>query len=776
MLRTFLFTALLLLFGYKINAQSNTQILRGTVTESITFAPVSQAEVVCISATGEQKCSTDSNGYFKFTVNVGRHSILIKKVGFNDVFMQNLDVVSGKELVLNIKLEESIKVLNEAVITAKRSPKENPINTMTSVSGRQFSVEETQRYAAAVNDPARMALGFSGVTTPDDGNNLIIVRGNAPNGLIWRMEGMDIPNPNHFSNVGSAGGGITILSAQLLANSDFLTGAFPAEYGNGVSGVFDLKLRKGNNEKREHTFQIGVLGIDLASEGPLGKTQKGSYLVNYRFSTLSLLAKIVPDMTTAITNFQDLSYNVSFPVNKKATWSFFGFGGLSNQYEHAVKDSAVWKKEPYKNTDWVFLSNTVFSGTKYSWQTSKKHLLDIKAGYSYYDNGYKESALDSNYKLYKRYNEMYNQQRLNFAIQSNYKINRRLTLRSGGSGNHLSYNLTKQIPVENEMKTFMNISGNTNYFEAFSQAQYRPNAALTLNAGFHTLYLQLNGKSAVEPRFGLKYNTGKRSWVSAGFGVHNQILPIGTYFYETAAGQLPNKTLNFSKAKHFVVGYDKMLSQYWHLKTEVYYQQLSQLPVATQAGSSFCLINTADGFFSDTLVSRGTGKNMGVELTIEKFFAKNTYVLFTTSLSDSKYKDYAGREFSTRYNVNHTLSLLAGKEWYFGKNRLGINFKILWVGGMRQTPVNIEASNARGEIVMDEAHAFTWQNPDYLRIDSKISYKINRKKHTSTWSLDFQNTTNRKNVYGRFYDVKTQTLRYSYQTPLLPVLSYKIEF
>jgi len=125
---------------------------------------------------------------------------------------------------------------------------------MSAVSARAFTVEETQKYPAAINDPLRMATNFAGVASLDDGMNQIVIRGNSPTGLLWRMEGIDIPNPNHFAAKGSSGGGISILSSQLLSNSDFITGAFAADYGNALSGVFDLNLRKGNNEKRETTL------------------------------------------------------------------------------------------------------------------------------------------------------------------------------------------------------------------------------------------------------------------------------------------------------------------------------------------------------------------------------------------------------------------------------------------------------------------------------------------------------------------------------------------
>jgi hypothetical protein len=165
-----------------------------------------------------------------------------------------------------------------------------------------------------------MSASFVGVVSPNDGGNNISVRGNSPYGFLWRMEGIDIPNPNHFANAATSGGGISILSAQILANSDFLTGAFAAEYGNALAGVFDLRLRKGNNEKREYTIQAGLLGIDLEAEGPVSPGSAHSYLVNYRYSTLSMLANLGLEVGDAITNFQDISFNVTLPTKRQGTF------------------------------------------------------------------------------------------------------------------------------------------------------------------------------------------------------------------------------------------------------------------------------------------------------------------------------------------------------------------------------------------------------------------------------------------------------------------------
>src|SRR6478735_2866128 len=327
-----------------LNAQAQlTQTIRGIVTDEILQKPIEGASVII--AETKTGTVTDAAGNFRFDyVPVGKVTLIVSYVGYKDNAVAGITVNAGKEIVLNINLQERVQVNTDVVVKAN-SKKNKPLNDMSLVSARAFTVEETQKYPAAINDPLRMATNFAGVATADDGMNQIVIRGNSPTGLLWRMEGIDIPNPNHFSEAGSSGGGISILSSQLLANSDFLTGAFAAEYGNALSGVFDLKLRKGNNEKKEYALQAGLLGLNAAAEGPLSASHKGSWLVNYRYSTLSLLNNMGLDLAEGTTNFQDLSYNIYLPTKNKGIFTLFGFGGLSSQNQKIETDSSKWEMQ-----------------------------------------------------------------------------------------------------------------------------------------------------------------------------------------------------------------------------------------------------------------------------------------------------------------------------------------------------------------------------------------------------------------------------------------------
>lgn len=269
-----------------------------------------------------------------------------------------------------------------------------------------------------------------------------------------------------------------------------------------------------------------------------------------------------------------------------------------------------------------------------------------------------------------------------------------------------------------------------------------------------------------------------------GYGLHSQLQPIGVYFARRPGADdsftTPNRNLGLSKAHHLVLGYDRIINSYSHIKTEVYYQHLFNIPVSADQNSTYSILNAFDGYYTDQLTNKGLGKNMGLELTYERFLHKDLYYLLSTSLYDSKYQAPNGNWYNTRFNTNYAVTFTIGKEWTFtgkGKNRvLGVNLKSVLVGGFRYTPIDLEASIANGETRLKDDQTFAEQNPYYYRLDARISLKRNYKKLTSTVALDLQNATNRRNVGGQYFDQNTGEIKYWYQAPLIPVLSYKLEF
>jgi hypothetical protein len=778
-----LLIVLLLLISSLLPAQSLTQTVRGTVVDKQVKSPLIGAIVQVLNVIPSKGTTTDMNGNFKLEgVPVGRQSFKITYLGYREVILNDIAVSSGKEVVLTIEMEEQVMQNKEVVITAD---KKVPLNDMSTVSARTVSVEETQRYAAAVNDPARAALAYAGVASVMDGNNYISIRGNAPNGLLWRMEGVEVPNPNHFSSPGAAGGGISILSAQLLANSDFVTGAFASEYGNATSGVFDLRLRKGNNEQREFTFQAGVLGMDVAAEGPLSRRHNGSYLVNYRYSTLGLLGKMGILGDGGVTTFQDLSYNVVIPTEKHGTFSFFGFGGLSSEVYKAQKDSALWGGE-YDRYSSKFFANTGASGITWSKAMNERTYLKMVAVGSATALGYRETYLLNDYTPREEYYNSYTQNKFTLSSVLTHKFNPHHVVRAGVILNQQGYKLHARSFDREELvsKEFMKADGSTQVVQAFMQWQFRPTEKLTFNTGFHSLYLAFNGKISVEPRAAAKWEFRPGQSFSVGYGLHSQVLPLAAYLTRTflpdGTTTLTNKDLDLLKAHHLVVSYDRGIAENMRLKVEAYHQWLTNVPVGMDPRSTYALTNEIWDGVRDSLVSEGKGRNYGVELTLEKFFSGGSYFLLSGSLFNSNYKAQDDVWRNTRFNGKYLVTFTGGKEWTLSEKRkgrvIGFNLKVIYAGGYYDSPIDLTASQLAGHTVYDEVNAFSEKMPDYFRTDIRLSLKRNYTKWTSTVSIDIQNVSNRKNIFNKYYNAETNALEYNYQAPLIPVLSYRVEF
>lgn len=769
----------IIFFKVTVNAQL-TQTIRGKVVDQILQKPLAGA-TVSIPSLGKSTI-TETDGTFRMNdVQVGSHNLHVSFIGFKEA-TTDIVVNTGKEVVLTLSLETDVEMQQEVIVRGT-SRKNKPLNELSVVSARAFTVEETQKYAAAVNDPLRMATSFAGVIAADDGNNHIVIRGNSPAGLLWRMEGIDIPNPNHYASAGSSGGGISILSTQLLANSDFVTGAFAPEYGNALSGVFDLKLRKGNNEHKEYTLQAGLLGLNVAAEGPLAPFYKGSYLVNYRYSTLELLRKMGLDIVGGSTNFQDLSFNVYLPTGRSGDFTVFGFGGLSSQDMDPEKDSLKWESEGDRYGG-QYIGNTGAAGITHSIFVGNNLNVRSAVSYSFAENGFDEQYAEKTGNYLNTYRNKYRTSKLIITSSVSRKIGLKHALKTGLVFNQIGfsyYQKSRENPNEPVLER-INTKDNTQTVQLYAQWQFKPRNNITMHAGLHYMQLLLNNTRSVEPRASIKLDVDSRNTIALGYGLHGQIQPLGVYFAKSKVAEdtwiYPNRDLELTKAHHLVLSYGHAFGKNLRLKTEIYYQRLFQVPVSVYDTSSFSTLNILGDYVIDPLTNKGKGRNYGVEISLEKYLSNNFYFLLNTSLFQSKYTALDGIQRNTRFNSNHATNFTTGKDIVSqnGKRTIGANIKVIYTGGFRYSPIDLEKSIRDGYTIVDEERAFSLQNPAYFRTDIRLSIKWNRKNFTSTLSLDIQNVSNRKNISNQYYDPFKGKVVNSYQTGLIPVINYKIEF
>jgi len=770
---------IILSFGIQSFAQP-TQAVRGTITNQLSNLPVQFASVVQMGPQPNFGTNTDSLGNFTIpNVPVGRYDIKVTCVGFEPAIIREVIVVSSKQTFLPIELRESTSELNEVVVRPQVN-KEQPLNAMATVSARMLSVEEAKRYAGGFDDPARLASSFAGVAS-NNGVNGIIVRGNAPKFLQWKMEGIEIPNPNHFGDLQTYGGGtFTALSSQMLANSDFLTGAFPAEYNNTLSGVFDIALRKGNNQKREHTFQVGIIGIDASSEGPFKKGGKASYLFNYRYSTLALLQPLLPDGADGL-KYQDLSFKLNFPTKKMGTISVWGIGLRDAVGAKAKTDSTKWKYFDDKQNDNIRL-NMAAAGISHKLFLNNTAYLKTTLAATTNTTDWSTEALNEE-RLFKPRSNI-SVQNSNFVLSSfiNKTFSPKHTNKTGILLTGMSYDLllNKSDKVGTPVNEIVNSQGFSSLLSAYSSSSFNLSSKLIMNVGMNGQLFTLNNQYTIEPRLGFRYQLKQNHALGLACGEHSRLEQLNFYFNNSLSTgeKAVNKNLDFTKALHVVLSYDWNISDLVHLKIEPYYQELFSVPVI--ANSSFSVLNLqTDWFFAEKLQNTGEGKNYGIDLTVEKYVSKGYYYLFTASGFKSEYKGGDGVWRGTRFDRDFVFNFLIGKEWKMGRsnqNILSVNTKASYQGGNRYSPINVAGSDLSKEVVFDETNAFKMQMEPALNIHFTASYRINKKHSSREIALKIINLTGQADFNGFKYNFINKAVDMDLASVVIPNLSYKIEF
>ncbi|HEX8517358.1 MAG TPA: TonB-dependent receptor [Bacteroidia bacterium] len=774
-------------------AQTYTQTIRGKVIDADSKSEIIGANVVLLENDTLIGSVTDVSGNFRLEkVPVGRRAFKVSSVGFEDAVLTNVIVTSGKEVVLTVELQEKVYTAAVVEVTAA-ADKTQANNDLVTISARNFQAEETGRYAGSRGDPSKMVANYAGVSSGNDARNDIIVRGNSPLGVLWRLEGVDIPNPNHFSAQGATGGPISMLNNNVLGNSDFLTGAFPAEYGNKNAAVFDIKLRNGNNEKNEFTGQLGINGIEIGAEGPISKKQGSSFLVNYRYSTLELFNKLgIRFGVSASPAYQDLSYKVNVPTAKAGVFQLWGIGGTGKL---ELLDSELkpgdWSYIS-KGEDLVFKSGMGATGLSHLYffnnKVSGKLSLSVSASDldAYIDT---LSPVDGS-----KFRDAKNKSTEGNAI-ANYtltsKFNARHLIKTGVTYQNIFFNASSYTysNVYNKYIYDLDVkNSNAALVQSFVHWQWRPSDKLTLNTGLHYQNFLLNNSQAIEPRFGIKYKLSEKQNVSLGYGMHSQMQPVIYYFYDTYIPATDtyyksNRNLDLSRSQHAVAAYDHTFAGDFRFKTEAYYQYLYNIPVQKNWNSSFSMINVGNALegipLVDTLENTGTGENYGIEFTIEKFFSRHYYFLLTSSLYDSKYRGKNGVLHNTSYNAGYVFNALCGYEQALGKSRnrtLSLDLKYTLAGGNRYTPVDMENSTLYNTVIYKDDEAFTKKYNDYSRFDIKLSFKSNRKKTSQVVFIVIENIFDTPNILRETYNVQTRTTQKEYQLGLFPYAGYRIEF
>lgn len=807
-----IYTLLLLFFVCTYATGQLVQSVRGTVLDNDSRIPLTGAliKLVTSDTTLLIGAAADINGEFSLSgVPIGKHMLRVTFIGYEPTLMP-ITVNSGRETVVTIYLTEKAMQSNEVVVDGGRSL-DQTINEMATISAVQFSIEETERYAGSRADPARMVSNFAGIQGADDSRNDIVVRGNSPLGLLWRVEGIDIPNPNHFAVSGSTGGPVTILNNKFLDNSDFFMSAFPAEYGNSLAGVFDLRLRRGNTDRHEFTGQFGFLGTELLVEGPLSSKNRSSYLFMGRYSTLSMFQAMgIQIGTSAVPQYGDIAFKFNFPMKKGGQLSVWGMGGMS-AINIKISDQTEYTDELYGegDRDQYFSTAMAVGGITYKKSLSENTYLMTTVAGSYErqksrhekvwrtldttivdGNEVVNILLDS---LYPLMGYQFDITRVSGHLSINHKLSRRHLIKFGLNAemqyHQMRDSVLSNIFVRDQFNLRWDYNGAAALIQPFIQWRYRITDRMNLTAGLHSQYYSMsNSWSYAEPRIGWDWTMNKGNKLKFGAGMHSQTQPLYTYTYHRYDSEgnkvLHNKNMDFSRSIHTALGYQKSFKNKMRIMTEVYYQYLYNIPV-TEYPSAFSLNNMGAGFqrfFPDTLVNEGIARNYGIELTVEKYFDKSFFFMLTGSVFDSKYqgsdKVWRNSDFNARFATN----LLVGKEFQLNaKNMISLGAKVTYAGGRRYGYVDVAASNAVQELVFLDSAFNERQFRNYFRFDVKVLYRLNAKKITHEIGLDLVNVLNTRNLLALSFapnlaDPSAEPIAERTQLGFLPIFYYRIDF
>jgi len=782
--------AVYLLFpGSPLSGQS----LRGIIRDADNGAYLKGVKVQLIPTVAQnsliEPVLTDSIGVFRFpTLKAGYYRCEVSLNGFEYRAFTEISVASGKETALDIALRRASVALPELTVSADNIGRRRS-QVLSEIS---LTREQTLRYPATFFDPTRLAQAAPGVAGADDQANGISVRGHTPNAVRWRLEGVDIVNPNHLPGAGTfsdlpaaASGGVLMFSAQLIDRSALLTGAFPAGYGDATGGIMDIYLRRGNTEHPEYTVQAGLIGVDLAAEGPFSRQKKASYLVNYRYSFVGLLGQMGISFGNESIAFQDLSLNLHFPTKKAGEFTFFGMGGQSsNVFAHTENRDEI---KAYKELlDIDYSGKTGLAGVTHLISLGKKAWLKTVLIGSIQQN---ERTINSVFA----------------DITENS--------RESGTDSRMAGNATAQRRINNQNRLRGGLNWSSRQFDGRSRriqevyyrsspeplhfwqpwAEWEWNSAAqktTLKGGLHTHLAAFNGNFSVEPRLMATHRLSKKSLISGSWGLYSEAQPTWLYAgidsVETGAGHqdlMYHRELNFTRSQQASLRFDYRVNQHIRVYSEVFAQQLWDIPISFSQSNAFSLVNQVEGLISkDALTNGGRGRHYGIEITVERLF--NNGLFWNTNLTFLKV-DYTGSDKvwrQSRWSAGNIANITVGKEWLIAPKgarlrTFGVSGRATYRDGFLDVPVTADRNPFDTRVRVQNAPVYTKRLPDFYRIDLRCYWKRHiADRRNSTFAIDFQNVTNARNVAYYYYEPFTQKTATKLQLGLIPNLSWKLEF
>lgn len=768
-----------LLIGHAASAQ---EMLRGRVRDASTGSPVVGAKVHLSNGRPQQDrlLITDSLGYFAAEMlPPGIYLCSVQAAGYEAIRIPEIQLVAARQTVLDLFLKPASVALPDVIIRAGAERQ-----VLLPLGEIPLTREKTQRFPATFFDPARLALAFAGVANADDQANGLLIRGNSPQHLRWRLEGVEVVNPNHLPNAGTlsdrptqTAGGVLLFSAQLLENSSLLTGALPPGYGDAFGGIMDIYWRRGNAQKHELTAQASLLGLDFAAEGPLDRKNKHSYLVNYRYSTVGLLGQLGISFGNEQIWFQDYTFKTSFSGKKGGQWSVFGAAGDSrNRFTPPTDSGSITQFKDLFQID--FRSSTGLLGTTWNSALGSRTYLAVSAVSSVQRNtrtaeakalfSERDTALDA---------------RLGLSLRLAHQASTHRSLQAGLLAQYASL----ATDASRQDSLLYSATAATLTFQPWVNNLWTlPNERTQIHLGVHALIWRLLERYAWrthwEPRLTVVHRLRERHHIAFYLGLNSQTHALWVYALHPPAADASDANrlegAPVATALQASARYSWAASEVWRLRAEVFYQHQYRLPAA----GALHLANISEPQPLGSLVATGRARNAGMELSAERFLSGGWFLLANTTLLQAHYRGTDNRWRSSRWNTGHMANLTAGKEWTLDHwperlRTFGANGRLTWVGGQRAAPIDTAASAAAQSTHYDVSNGYPVRLPDFVRLDLRIYWRRHwGKRRNSLLAFDLQNATLRSNVAYYYFDPLLGRVATKAQLSLVPNISWRLEW
>jgi hypothetical protein len=738
--------SLILFFLLTIAAKSQetAQVLRGKVVNAATQRPLADVAVLVYGSTNYFS-ATDSSGNYKIAVEPGNYSVAVQRAHYAGIVRNNILVYAGKQQVEDFELTEVEVGLSTITVHGQGSSENTHLDLLN-----------LQRVAAVFFDPARLASSNAGVINMNDQANSISVHGTSPNYVQWMMEGVEVVNPNHLENAGTAndlptlnGGGVSLFSGQLLQNSGFQPSPTNPLNGNALTGTFDIKLRNGNNEKREHILQFSLLGTDLCTEGPISKSKRSSYLINARYSTVGLLSLMGINFGDEKINYQDVSWQFTFP-HQKGQIRIFGVTGTSeNVYRGKTDTTEITIQKEQTNIN--YRSLTSINGLSSVLRLTRRSFLKTVLFYSMKSVGRNSEPALKAWQNYPVQTNNYEQQKCVLLNYISLQLPKGFIFKAGASA---SYFVNEIFFAANDSGT-VGKKINDPLLEPFISLHGFIKKKLELETGLRCFYQQRIEHFSAQPKLMLRYSITEKQSIAFNYGTGIQLHTTNMFCNDSNLSLVPGNSQSTALIHRLAI---KNII----IKSELFYQHFYNIPVKTS--TDFSAFNVFNEPVTFAVVSSGKARVYGCDLTVKRDF-NNLYFIASGSIFKSEY-EVNGIWRQARFNSNYNAVLTCGKEFKMKKNNrfMSVDLRGMMRNGFRESDPDPAS----------DPYDYNRRLPAYYRVDLRVSFRKNKSGRSGILALDVQNLTARKNVSYNYPDSFTGKTETVYQLGLIPVLSYKL--